>query len=230
MTGIVIQLLLTFFILKYVLHQDLEALGLKPTKRRLTQLILGFSWPILYYFLFEFSVAGLVHNPYHINAHYTFTNFIRSVQYLLRSVVYEELIFRGVLFYILINKIGAQKAILTSAAAFGVYHWFAWQAFGNPAQMLIIFLTTGSAGYLFAMAFVKTRSMYLAAGLHFGCNCATIIMFSKDKTIGLQWLVKSFSRDPVVPGVIISLIVLLIHFVGFQIVTYLWLRRWHHRC
>jgi len=105
------------------------------------QLLLGFSWPILYYFLFEFSVSGLVHNPFHINPHYTFTNFIRSVQYLLRSVVYEELIFRGVLFYILINKIGAQQAILISAAAFGVYHWFAWQAFGNPAQMLVIFLS-----------------------------------------------------------------------------------------
>jgi len=228
MVGIVIQLLLTFFILKYVAQQDIEALGLKPTKQRVVQLLIGCCWPIIYYCLFEFSVAGLVQNPYHLNPQYSLGNFKTIVCYLLRSVVYEELIFRAALLYILVKKIGASKAILISAVAFGVYHWFAWQAFGNPGRMLTVFLTTGSAGYLFAMAFVRSRSMYLPIGLHFGCNFATIIIFSKDKTVGLQWLVKSFPNDPVVPGVVVSLIVILIHFVGFQIMTYLWLRRVHY--
>ncbi|MGQ3088461.1 lysostaphin resistance A-like protein, partial [Flavobacterium sp.] len=134
-----------------------------------------------------------------------------------RAVLYEELIFRGALLYLLIQKTGTNRAMLVSSAAFGIYHWFAWQAFGNPVQMLVIFLMTGSCGYIFALAFVRTRSMYLPFALHLGNNITQMILFSGDASIGDQMLLRTFTTDPVVPQAIISIPVLIIHYTGFQL-------------
>jgi membrane protease YdiL (CAAX protease family) len=225
MLGIIIEIILSFLLLKYIARQNLDAIGLRPSKSHLFQLVTGICWAAGFFCLFKFLVAWLVGNPYRVNPNYNFADFRTSVLYLLRAVGYEELIFRGALLYILIVKVGKEKAILVSAVAFGIYHWFAWQAFGNPMQMLIIFLTTGSAGYIFALAFVRTGSMYLAAGLHFGSNLANMVFFSKDKAIGLQWLLKSFPMDPVVPMPVISILMLFMHFAGFQLLTYWWLQQ-----
>jgi len=225
MIGIIVQLVISYLLLKYFVKQDIEALGLKLNQHRIIQLFLGILWPLAYYCLHEFLLGTIVHNPYKINSNYTLVEFMNSVVYLLRTVGYEELMFRGAILYILIRKIGTQKAVVISAFAFGIYHWFAWQVFGNPIQMILVFFTTASGGFLFAMAYNRTRSMYLQCGLHFGCDLATMVIYSKNKTIGLQWLVKSFATDPVVPPAIISVPLLIIYFIGFQLLTYWMLRK-----
>ncbi len=225
MIGLIIEIIVSFFILKYASHQNLEVLGLRPNKRRFLYLVIGIAWPIFYYCVYRFTVAWLVHNPYILNPEYHFTDFINATAYVARAVGFEELIFRGALLYLLLQKTSAQKAMIISASAFGIYHWFAWQAFGNPVQMLMVFFMTASAGYVFAMAFVRTGSMYLSFAIHFGNNMANMILFSQDKSIGLQLLLKSYPVDPFVPGPFISLPVLVIHFIGFQLLTYLILRK-----
>lgn len=196
-----------------------------PTRARLRYLLIGFLWPIVYFCIYEFVTSELVHNPHRINTNYTWTDFFKTTAYLLRAVAYEELTFRGALLYILISRLGQNKAIWISTLSFGVYHWFAWQAFGSPVQMLIVLLTTGSMGYIFALAFVKTKSLYLPFALHFGGNLINMAVFSKDKTIGLQLLEKTHETDPVVPGILISITVIFIHFVGYQLLTFLILRK-----
>ncbi|MCY7293030.1 MAG: CPBP family intramembrane metalloprotease [Ferruginibacter sp.] len=62
------------------------------------------------------------------------------------SVVIEELIFRCVPLYILIKKLGPSKAIIVSACAFGIYHWFSFGVIGNIPQMVIMFVITGLIG------------------------------------------------------------------------------------
>jgi hypothetical protein len=130
-------------------------------------------------------------------------------------------LFRGALLFILWQKLGTARAILISSVSFGIYHWFAWQAFGNPIQMLIIFFTTATVGYILAVAFVRTKSIVLPATLHLGSNIATILLFSKDTTIGSQLLVKSFSNDPAAPHDLIGLVFLILHFTGYQLFTFL---------
>ncbi|MES2456040.1 MAG: CPBP family intramembrane glutamic endopeptidase [Bacteroidota bacterium] len=225
MIGILVELVLSYLILKYFAGDNFAVLGLKLTKYRLLLLVLGVLWPVVFYSVFEFSVAALVHNPYHLKANYTPTAFIDALLYVFRAVVFEELIFRGAILYVLIKKLGYQKAVLISSIAFGIYHWFSWNAFGNPGQMAIIFFTTASGGYLFALAFAKSRTMYLPAALHFGANFSTMILFSKDKAIGTQLFVKSFAVDPVVPTVLISMSVLIVHYIGFQVFSYLVIRK-----
>lgn len=220
MIGILVELVLSYLILKYFANENLTALGLKLNRHRLFLLAVGFLWPVVFYCIFEFSVSALVHNPYKLNPTYSLSAFVDALLYVLRAVVFEELIFRGAIFYILIKKLGDQKAIVISSVAFGIYHWFSWNAFGNPAQMAMIFLTTASGGYIFALAFSKSRTMYLSSALHFGANCATMILFSRNKAIGTQILVKSFGVDPVVPMAVISIVVLIVHFTGFQLLTF----------
>jgi len=229
MIGIVVELLISWLLLKLIEKQNLSVLGFQPNSERILGFIGGIAWPLFYFCVFEYTVSLLVKNPYHLNPNYHLPNFWMAVIYLFKSVAYEDLLFRGALLYILIQKTGPQKAVLISAVAFGIYHWFSWGAFGNPVQMLIIFLMTGAGGYVFALAFEKTRSMYLPFALHFGCDFAVMGIFSHDKGMGAQLLIKTYLKDPVSPGSFISIVVLLINFIGFPVLTWLILKKlkWH---
>jgi uncharacterized protein len=108
----------------------------------------------------------------------------------IKSVLFEELIFRGVLLYILIKNLGALKAIILSAIAFGVYHWFSFEVIGNPIQMLITFIITGTMGLVLAYGYSKTFSLYLPIGIHLGWNLTQIFIFSEGP-IGNGLLISS---------------------------------------
>lgn len=108
--------------------------------------------------------------------------FINGAWYNIKSVLYEELIFRGVIFYILIKKLGGTKAILISATAFGIYHWFTYQVFNDPVKMIWIFLITFSAGFIYALGYYKTKSLYAPIGMHFGWNFVQSFIFSAGNT------------------------------------------------
>jgi len=233
MIGILVELLISWLLLKYIQNQNLWALGLKPNGHRLLEFLVGILWPVLYVSAFQYIVSLLVHNPYQLNPNYNLKAFWNINAYLFRSVAYEDLIFRGALLYILIKKLGPQKAVLISAIAFGIYHWFSFGVIGNPIQMAIVFLLTGAAGYVFAVAFEKTRSMYLPFGLHFSIDLANMVLFSQDKGMGKQLLITTFEKDPVSPGPVISIIVLILHFIGFQLFTWLLLKKYtphDHSC
>jgi hypothetical protein len=95
------------------------------------------------------------------------------------KVLTEELIFRGALLYILLQKIGSPKSIWISAIAFGVYHWFSYGVLGNLQAMILVFIRTGLMGYAWAWAFAKTRSILLPFGLHLGWNVTYKLFFQK---------------------------------------------------
>ncbi|WP_232424833.1 CPBP family intramembrane glutamic endopeptidase [Algoriphagus resistens] len=96
------------------------------------------------------------------------------------SVLTEELLFRGALLFILIERIGPRKGIMISAVAFGIYHWFSFGIFGNIFPMFFVFIGTGLMGYAWALAFSKTKSIFLPMGLHLGWNFTFNTIFSKD--------------------------------------------------
>jgi uncharacterized protein len=227
MIGIFVELLLSWILLKFIERKNLAVLGLRPTRQRIKQLLIGLLLSVPFMIALSLVVAFLVHNPYHLNPHYSFRDFANAIGYLFRSVAYENLIFGGALLYILIIRLGSRTAVLLSAIAFGIYHWFSWGVLGQPAQMAISFLMTGAGGYVFALAFERTRSMYLPFALHFGIDFASMILFSQDKAIGPQLLTKTFATDPVSPGSIISILVLLIHFTWFPLLVYVYLRKVH---
>lgn len=81
--------------------------------------------------------------------------------------IFEELIFRGVVFRIIEISSGTRVALLLSAALFGLIHLI------NPHATLqgaiaIIF----EAGILLAAAFVLTQRLWFPIGMHIGWNFA----------------------------------------------------------
>jgi hypothetical protein len=144
---------------------------------------------------------------------------LTSSWWTLKSVLYEELIFRGALLYILIKKMGVRAACIISAICFGFYHWFTYGVLGNPLQMAIIFTMTGIWGAMFAMAFARTKSLYLPIGLHFGWNFISAVIFSQGP-LGKQLLVMSGDQHL---GAILSAVVLIFQVLAVPAVTYYYL-------
>jgi hypothetical protein len=76
----------------------------------------------------------------------------------------EEMLFHGYAFQLLIRRVGAFATILPAAVIFGLAHMWnensTWLGIGNT--MLF--------GILFGYAYLRTSSLWLPIGLHFGWN------------------------------------------------------------
>ena len=71
------------------------------------------------------------------------------------------------------------QANLIFAAIFIVYHWIALNAWGNYGLMLGLF-TTGFGHILFAVALLKSKTLYFPIGIHLGNNWAQRHLFSAN--------------------------------------------------
>lgn len=219
MIGILILLTCSYLVLR-LYKRSAQMPQLFPKRQLFIDTLIG-TFPLFYYFFVEWLLGYLVKNPYQLNPAYTVADFTQTLSYIVKSVIFEELIFRGILFYLIWKKWGSKMAILISATSFGIYHWFSWNAFGNPIQMLIIFLSTSSVGFILGYAFIRTKYIYLPISLHFFTNVANMLIFSKDQTLGQQLMIKTFKTDTVIPSGLIGVPMLLIYFFGYQCFTFL---------
>lgn len=190
MIGILVQLVFTWLLVWLFEKGNLSVLGLMPGKRRLSD--------FLFFFLLAAGCSASVFLMQHLiarqnwklNPDISWKVAAEGLWWNLRSVLFEELIFRGVLFYILLRKLGTLKAILISATAFGIYHWFSHEVLGDPMQMLITFVTTGMMGAIYAYGYAKTWSLYIPIALHLGWNAVQSVIFS-NTVIGKQLLIRT---------------------------------------
>jgi membrane protease YdiL (CAAX protease family) len=119
-----------------------------------------------------------------------------SALYDLRSVLFEELLFRGIPLYVLFRLLKKrQLSLLLAASAFGIYHWFTFGVLGNVIAMIAVFVTTGLMGYAFALAYEKTNSIVLPIALHLGWNLINNTVFSNGP-LGVQLLEATVSNNP----------------------------------
>lgn len=225
MIGILVQLALSWLILWLFAKTNLLALGIIPTKGRLINLFLGFLFAALCCILYFSVKTYFEKSNWVINKNFTATTALKSSLWVLISVLFEELIFRGALLYIAIKLMGVVKACILSAICFGIYHWFSFGAFGNPVQMFFIFLMTGLWGYMFAMAFARTRSLYLPIGLHFGWNLIQTVVFSGGP-LGDQ-LIYKYTGAPVTG--MQSLLVFAIQLFTLPLITFWYLQRYRNK-
>lgn len=184
MIGIIVQLIITWLLLWYFDKSGLSALGIRFTGKRISMFLGGFLLSACVCIAYNLFTTAFVGNGWAIISQFSAVQLLKSIWWVLKSVLFEELLFRGALLYIIIRQIGTVKACLVSAVCFGVYHWFAYGVFGNPVAMLYTLLLTGITGFVFAYAFAKTRSLYLPVALHFGWNFVHIIVFSNGPLKG----------------------------------------------
>jgi len=223
MVGIIIQLLISYFIIYWLKRENLSVLGLKPTLPRIKYFILflfiaGFCSSITFLLRMFFAKES-----WHINPSLNWGLVGNGVLYNFKSVLYEELIFRGVLFYLLIKRFGGKVAILISATAFGIYHWFSYEIFDNPINMVWIFLITGTAGVVYGIGYLKSGSLLAPIGMHFGWNFVNAFVFSNGNT-GQGIFVQDLPAPQVQVSYLVYFLVTFLHFILFAIIPILLLR------
>ncbi|GAA4361527.1 CPBP family intramembrane glutamic endopeptidase [Kangiella marina] len=185
MIGIIL-LAITWLLLRLE-HKGLNEIGLnKPTQRSI-EFIVGLILAALFCFAQNGLLALAGNFSWELNPQYSFNTALDSLRWILNSVLYEELLFRGYLLYKAIHYLGPKAACIVSAVAFGVYHWFTYEVIGNPVAMGYVFILTAIPGFMFSYAFLKTRSIILPIGLHLGWNIFNILVFSKGP-VGEQLL------------------------------------------
>lgn len=213
MIGIIIQLALSWVLVWFFDRSNLSVLGLMPTKERLQHFVM---------FLFTaaaFSASGfglkmwIGEQRWQLNPEWTTGLIASGVWFNIKSVLYEELIFRGALFYILIKKLGSTKAIWISSTAFGMYHWFSQGSLGNPMGMLITFVLTGAMGLVLAYGYTKTQSLYIPIAIHFGWNAVQQVIFSNGP-IGKRLLIEVLPQPEVTVSYFSFAFMLLFPIVG----------------
>jgi membrane protease YdiL (CAAX protease family) len=219
MLGLIVELIVSWLLLWIFFKKGLLVLGVIPTQSRLFNLFFGILIAAVCCTLYFLSFSFFISNKWTLNNEFTAQKLLASSWWTLRSVLYEELIFRGALLYILIKKFGINTACLTSAICFGVYHWFTSGVLGNTLQMAMIFIMTGIWGAMFAMAFARTKSLYLPIGLHFGWNFISTVIFSQGP-LGKQLLVISGEQKL---GEALSAVIFIFQLLAVPAVTYWYL-------
>ena len=179
MIGILVAIAISWLLLYLIEKKNILALGFLPSGKRLKQFSIGFLITGILCVLVQYLESYLKSSTWILNKDITSGIILKSFWWDFKSVLTEELIFRGALLYILIQKIGSRKSILISAIAFGIYHWFSYGVLGNVMAMILVFIGTGLMGYAWAWAFSKTKSIMLAFGLHLGWNFIYNTIFSK---------------------------------------------------
>jgi hypothetical protein len=178
MLGIIVQLAISWLIIWLVEKRSLSVLGFFLTKRRLLDFL------IFFLITAACCAAGFLLKMYFgqqwfINPKLSVTLILEGIWWNIKSVLFEELIFRGVILYVLIKRIGFLKGIVISAIAFGIYHWFSFGILGNAVPMIVVFFITGIMGLLLAYGYAKTFSLYIPIGIHLGWNLTQNFIFSQ---------------------------------------------------
>jgi CAAX protease family protein len=83
----------------------------------------------------------------------------------------EEIAFRGYPFQRLVDATGAAAAIGLSSALFGAVH------LRNPHASIFSLINTIAIGIVIAVAYLRTRALWLPWGLHFGWNLTLGLVF-----------------------------------------------------
>ena len=89
----------------------------------------------------------------------------------------EELLFRGYPFQVLTERFGPAVAIVVTSLIFGAMHG------ANPSVTALALANITLAGALLAIAFWRSRDLWLATGLHFGWNA--VMAFADLSVSGL---------------------------------------------
>jgi len=180
MLGLLVIIVASWALLRFIEKKNIEVLGAIPNLNRLSQFVIGF-FIIAVIVLINIYIETIVLKVEWELSTIDYNTIFNAFVYHLRSALTEDLVFRGAILYILIQKIGATKAVWLSAVVFGVYHWFSYGILGERIVLLAyVFVVTGFTGFVWAYTFHKTKSIMLGLGFHLGYNLIMSLFFESQ--------------------------------------------------
>lgn len=96
----------------------------------------------------------------------------KSLSEMVFVALVEEILFRGILFRLPERALGTWAALAVSSAIFALAH------LPNDGLTLLAVVNTAVAGLAFAAAYLATRRLWLAVGMHFAWNFISDGVFS----------------------------------------------------
>lgn len=87
-----------------------------------------------------------------------------TLAYFTLAAAFEEVIFRGYAFQVLVEAVGAWPTVLVTSALFSLVHM------GNPGVNAFALANIFLAGVLLGFAYLRTRSLWFATAVHAGWN------------------------------------------------------------
>jgi membrane protease YdiL (CAAX protease family) len=156
---------------------NLSVLGLKPTKSRLKYSAILFITTAICCSTGFLMRIYFGKEQFDLNPKLNINLILTGIGLTIKSVLFEELLSRGVILYILIKKLGQKWAILISAIIFGALHWNNMGVLGDIKQMAIIFFWPFTFGLLFVYSYAKSFSLYLPIAMPFGWNLTQNFIF-----------------------------------------------------
>lgn len=177
-------------------RQRLADLGLALNSRWWQQLLFGTAagmamMAVIALLMWSFSAA-----TFGINPKFQAADLILGAYLLLLGAALEELLFRGFVFQRLIDGLGVWPTQLLFAAIFAAGHM------ENPglegSAKVVAMLDLALASLLLGLAYLKTRSLALPLGLHFGWNWAQgyLLGFQVSGHEHNGWLLPQLQAQP----------------------------------
>ena len=181
MVGLLVIIVVSWVLLHFIEKKNIEILGVIPYGKRIIQFFIGMVFIMLMNLLNIYIETIVLKIDWELQPSINYNLIFDAIIYHIRSALTEDLVFRGAILYILISKLGAKWAILVSALFFGVYHVFSYGMTGaRIIPILYVILITGFVGYVWAYAFYKTKSIFLALGFHLGTNLIDTFFFESQ--------------------------------------------------
>lgn len=226
MLGIVVILLISWLLLHFIESKNLNVLGVLPIKKSLIEFGVGLLFIIVLTLIVIHLDSWFLSIEWKMNSKIDYMAIIQSIWYNLKSAVTEDLIFRGAILYILVSKLGLRTGVIISATVFGVYHWFSFGMLPGDFRLfplLYIFIITGSAGYVWAYAYIKTKSIMMPLGFHLGANFVLSLYFENAPYGELLF---SKASTEIIENQWLNLLYLILKGVSAPLITYLFIKFW----
>lgn len=160
-------LLAGLILISHVDQRPFGALGFHPSARGLRDLGYGTLLGALLIgttvgLLLVTGTAGFAPDAGRVGGYFGFLGW--TLLYFGLAAAFEEIVFRGYPFQVLVEWVGAWPAILIGSAIFAFLHG------QNPGVTPLALLNIFVAGILLSLAYLRTRSLWFATGLHLGWN------------------------------------------------------------
>lgn len=218
-------LLIGATVLLYRTEKDaLPPVGLSPTCRHLGYLLLGLVIGLAALWVVTWLRTFYTGEGWYLSSAVDATALLKSLYFILPSVMMQELLFRGYLFTKTVSRFGVAVANVAFAILFMLVHVLDRDVLLHPAQVVSLAVCIPVGHLWFATALLRSRTLFFPIGLHWGNNWAVQHLFgTADDRQHLFYL----THQKEVASWTSFAVLLLIFTVFFLLVTWAtWKVRW----